>query len=261
MAFTFLKRGAESAKMAAKAAAEAEQRRSEQGKLFRFWMKEKEEARITFVDGELSKEGALTGYLDPPRYYEHNLFLNGQWNNFFYCPEKTNPDANDKCPLCESGDKPALVALFTIIDHRQIPSTKDKTKIWKDQKKLLVAKPQTFELLTKHAIKRGGLAGGTFDASRVGDKSAAVGSMFDFVEKKTIEELQKLYMIERVDPKTNQKVKVTNFTPADYEKEIAYRTGDELRELTKGSPVGSDVPFVSGSGTAATGAVDYSKDL
>jgi hypothetical protein len=258
MAFTFLKRGAESAKMAQKAAAEAEARRDQSGKMFRFWMKEKEEARITFVDGELAKEGALAGYLDPPRYYEHNLFLNGQWNNFYYCPEKTNPDANDKCPLCESGDKPALVALFTIIDHRQIPSTKDKTKVWKDQKKLLVAKPQTYELLTKHAIKRGGLAGCTFDASRVGDKSAAVGSMFDFVEKKTIEELQKLYMVERTDPKTNQKMKVTNFTPADYEKEIAYRTGEELRELTKGGP-GSDVPFNAPGGTGAS--VDYSKDL
>ena len=122
------------------------------------------------------------------------------------------------------------MALFTIIDHRQIPSSKDKTKIWKDTKKLLVAKPQTYELLTKHAIKRGGLAGCTFDASRVGDKSASVGSMFDFVEKKDVKELQKLYMVERIDPKTNQKVKVTNFTPADYEKEIQYRTGEQLRQ-------------------------------
>ena len=257
MGFTFLKTGAESAKMAQRAAAEQEQRQSERGKLFRFWMKEKEEARITFVDGELAKEGALAGYLDPPRYYEHNLFLHGQWNNFFYCPEKTNPDADDKCPLCESGDKPALVALFTIIDHRTIQSTKDKTKVWKDTKKILVAKPQTFELLTKHAIKRGGLAGCTFDASRVGDKSAAVGSMFDFVEKKGITELQKLYTTERLDPKTNVKTKVTNFTPADYEKEIAYRTGEQLRkEMDKDA----DVPFKSPGGTGASG-VDYSNQL
>ena len=99
-------------------------------------------------------------------------------------------------------------------------STKDKTKVYKDTKKLLVAKPQTFELLTKHAIKRGGWRDARSMRRRVGDKSASVGSMFDFVEKQDIEELKKLYMVERIDPKTNQKVKVTNFTPADYEKEI-----------------------------------------
>jgi len=237
--------------MAQKAAIEAEQRKSEQGKLYRFWMKEKEEGRITFIDGDL-----VDGVLCPPRYYEHNLFMNGSWNNFFACPEKTNPEANDKCPICESGDRPSLVALFTILDHRQIQSTKDKNKVYKDQKKLLVAKPQTFELLNKHAMKRGGLAGCTFDASRVGDKSASVGSMFDFVEKNPVEELKKVYMIEKVDPKTNTKSKVTNFTPADYEAEIVYRTGDELRKLV-------DAPPSSGNGGnhGSTSGPDYAKEL
>jgi hypothetical protein len=254
MAFKFLKTGAESAKLAQRAAAEAEARRLEQGKMFRFWMKEKEEARITFVDGDLNAEG----FLCPPRYYEHNLFLSGTWNNFYLCPEKTAPEAGDKCPICESGDKPALVALFTVIDHRQIQS-RDKTKIWKDTKKILVAKTQTYELLNKHAMKRNGLAGCTFDASRVGDKSASVGSMFDFVEKKPVEELKKIYLIDKVDPKTNAKTKVTNFTPADYDAEIVIRSGEELRKLMAVAPKGDDdVPFEKPAGT---GAVDYSKDL
>ena len=259
MAFTFLKTGADSVKLAQRAAAE-----QQRDKLYRFWLKEKEEARITFVDGELSKEGPLMGYMDPPRYYEHNLFLNGQWNNFFVCPERTDPEKNEKCPICESGDRPSLVALFTVIDHRQFPSSKDKTKIYKDSKKLLVAKPQTFELLTKHALKRGGLAGATFDASRVGDKAASVGSMFEFVEKKPIEELKKLYVVERIDPKTNAKIKVTNFTPADYEKEIEYKTRVQLLELTKGggSPGSTDeVPFNQQQGTSPAEHVDYSKEL
>lgn len=259
MAFTFLKRGAESAKMAQKAAQEQEQRREQQGKTFRFWMKEKEEARITFIDGELATEGPLAGYLDPPRYYEHNLYLNGSWNNFFICPEKTNPDSGEKCPICESGDRPALVALFSIIDHRQFQS-KDKTKTYVDTKKLLVAKPQTFELLTKHAVKRKGLAGVTFDASRVGDKAAAVGSMFDFVEKNDIKALQQKYMVERTDPKTNQKVKITNFTPVDYDKEIQYRTPEQLKEETsKKGNGGDDTPFEKPGGAA--GAPDYSDQL
>lgn len=262
MAFKFLKTGAESAKLAQRAVAEQEARRAQENKLFRFWMKEKEEARITFVDGELAKEGALAGYLDQPRYYEHNLYLNGTWNNFYSCPEKTNPDSGEKCPICESGDRPSLVNLFTIIDHRQIPSNKDKTKVWKDTKKLLVAKTQTFELLTKHALKRGGLAGCTFDASRVGDKSAAVGSMFDFVEKHAVADLQKMYQVEKTDPKTNAKMKVTNFTPADYEKEIQFKTEAELRkELNK--EVGQEpVPFDAATpGKGGVAVVDYSKEL
>lgn len=254
MAFTFLKTGAASAQMAKQAAVEQEQRKEGAGKLYRFWLKENEEARITFVDGELTAEG----FLCPPRYYEHNLFLNGSWNNFFVCPEKTNPDSKDSCPLCESPDRPTLVALFTIIDHRQFTSVKDKTKVFKNTKKLLVAKPQTFELLNKIAIKRGGLAGCTFDTSRVGDKSASVGSMFDFVEKKPIEELKALYVVEKIDPKTNQKVKVVNFTPADYEKEIVYRTGDDLRKLGLGKPMETQVSHPSGSKVEA---VDYSKEL
>lgn len=256
MGFTFLKTGAASAQLAHKAAVEQEQRKEGAGKLYRFWLKENEEARITFVDGDLTQEG----FLCPPRYYEHNMFLNGSWNNFFVCPEKTNPDSKDNCPLCESPDRPSLVALFTIIDHRQFTSTKDKTKVYKDTKKLLVAKPQTFELLNKLAIKRGGLSGCVFDASRVGDKAASVGSMFDFVEKKTVAELKAHYMIEKTDPKTNQKSKVTNFTPADYEKEIVYRTGDDLRKLGLGKL--GDAPVMSPGGNAPkVEAVDYSTEL
>jgi len=150
------------------------------------------------------------------------------------------------------------VALFTIIDHRQIQS-KDKTKTYKDTKKLLVAKPQTFELLTKHAVKRGGLAGCTFDASRVGDKAASVGSMFDFVEKKDIKELQQIYTIEKTDPATNQKTKQTNFTPATYDKEIHYKTAEQFQQEVNKKPVDTDVPF-SKPGVGA-GAVDYSEQL
>ena len=61
MAFKFLKTGAESAKMAQRGRRRTGAAAEEQGKMFRFWMKEKEEARITFVDGELATEGSLAG--------------------------------------------------------------------------------------------------------------------------------------------------------------------------------------------------------
>ena len=254
MAFKFLKAGKESADLAAKQAAEAQAYRENQGKLFRFWLKEQEEARITFVDGDLSPDG----YLVPPRYYEHGLYLNGSWNNFFVCPEKTNPEAKDSCPICVAPDRPSLVALFTIIDHRTFHGSKDKSKVYVDTKKLMVCKPQTFELLNKIAMKRGGLAGCTFDVSRIGDKAAAVGSLFDFVVKTPISELKAKYQVEKTDPKTNQKVKVTNFEVADYEKEITYRTGDELRKLGLGQ-----IPAAATEQAAekAGKPVDYSEQL
>src|SRR5947209_7977676 len=121
MAFTFIKTGAESAALAQQAAVEAERKKEQQGKLYRFWLKDNEEARITFIDGELNADG----YLTPPRWYEHNLFLNGSWNNYFVCPEKTLPESKDSCPICESGDRPSLVAAFTIIDHRTYVGKKD----------------------------------------------------------------------------------------------------------------------------------------
>ena len=254
MSLKFLKTGAESAKLAEKAKAEAEARKAEQGTMFNFFLKNGEEARITFVDGELSKEGNLM----PPRYYEHSMMEQGTWGHFYVCPEKTLQETKDKCPLCESGDRPALISLFTVIDHRTYQS-RDKTKTYVNTKKLLKAKPPTFEILNKLAQKRGGLAGVTFDVSRsMNGKAPSVGDLFDFVEKKEIDELKKIYLIEKVDPKTNVKTKETNFTPADYEKEIVFRTGDELRKI------GYDKPSVTSPATSTepSGEMpDYSQQL
>ena len=94
---------------------------------------------------------------DPPRYYEHNLYLNGHVEQLLRLSGEDQPGRQRQVPTSvRRATRPSLVALFTVIDHRQIQSTKDKTKIYKDTKKLLVAKSQTFELLNKHAIKRAG---------------------------------------------------------------------------------------------------------
>lgn len=254
MAFSFIKKGAESAQLAQKAEAEAELKKSEQGKLWRFYLKQiaggkYEEARITFVDGDLSPEG----YLLPPRWYEHTMNLNGNWTNFV-CPEKTNPGTGEVCPLCLSGDRASIVAGFTIIDHRKFKSQKGTE--YSDVRKLFIAKPGTVEMLNKLAVKRGGLAGCTFDVSRTGDKSPSVGNMFDFCEKRPIEELQQTYLWEVVDPKTNAKSKVTYFIPAVYEEETVYRTSEELRKMGLGAP---PVPGSSMGNTPPS--MDYSKEL
>jgi hypothetical protein len=257
LAFKFIKTGEESVQIAKQAALQQEQFKEKMGKLFRFFLNEGEEGFITFVDGELSPQG----YLIPPRWYEHNLYLNGSWNNYFVCPEKTNPAENEKCPICESGDRPALVSGFTIIDHRTHKSEKSG-KEYKDTRKILIAKSQTFEMLNKIAMKRGGLACATFEVTRVSSKDAAVGSMFDFKEKKSREELMKLYTYEQTDPKTNQKKIVSNFVPADFEQEIVYKTGNELRALGLGKPESNLNPPWQQNGKQETATqTDYSSQL
>lgn len=262
MAIKWLKQGAASADLAKKEAAAVELRKETQGKLWRFWLKDGEDAALTFVDGDLSAEG----FLLPPRYYEHNIKLNGQFGNTFVCPEQTDPSSGHKCPLCEQGDKPSLVALFTIIDHRSY--TKDD-KTYTNQRRLLVAKAPSFEMLNKLAIKRGGLAGARFDVSRTGDKSANIGSMFDFTEKLEIDVLKKKYMRTYKD-KDGKEVTVCDFEPANYEEEIVFKGEDELRKLGFGkSGVAGNVSGFSGGQSSSQGAagapankpVDYSAEL
>jgi hypothetical protein len=254
MAISFLKRGADSVKLAAQEEAAAQKRREEAGKMFRFWLGKGEEARITFVDGDLDSIGRLL----PPRFYEHNLLLNGEWNNYFVCTERTNPEAGDPCVICPAGDRPSLMALFTVIDHRSYQS-KDKTKTYVNRRKILAAKPDSFEILYKIAQKRGGLACCTFDVSRMGDKSPNVGSMFDFVEKNDLDVLQGMYTEVVVNPKTNVKTVETYFKPANYEEEIVYRTSAELIKLGLGAPTNTS-PVMSPAGQQAPVA-DYAAQL
>lgn len=246
---SWLKTGEESEKLAQEKKAEDAKRQQEQGKMWRFFVEKNKDASITFVDGELNAQGVLT----PPRFYEHQLYLAGSWNNFFVCPEKTNPESGQKCPICEGGDKPSLVAMFTVIDHRTHKS-RDGTKEYKDQPRLFAAKPMTFEQLQKLAQKRGGLAGCTFDVSRTGDKSPAVGSMFDFTEKNKLDELVKKYTY--TVEEDGKKKTVSKFAPANYEEEIVYRTEDELRQLGFGKPA-----TTGGAPMIQSGPVDYTDNL
>jgi hypothetical protein len=252
MAISWLKQGAASAEAAKQEAAEQEIRKQEKGKMFRFYLKQGEEAPITFIDGDLNPDGLLV----PPRYFEHNLFLNGKWGNLFVCPEKTAPHLGMKCPICAGGDNPSLSALFTVIDHRTFTS-KDGSKTYKDMPRLFVAKSGTMEILAKIASKRGGLAGARFDASRSNkDKSPSVGDMFDFVEKTPVAELVQKYMDEITDPATNTKKKVSRFAAADYESELVFRTTEELASLF-GTPSYGGQTQASGPAAGA----DYSSQL
>ena len=224
----FLHKGKEGEALTKQANAETERRRSESGNtVFRYWMPDGAEQRITFLDGELSEAGLL----DVPRYWEHNLQINGSWKNWFPCVKDEEP-----CPLCEI-KPPSLVYVFTIIDHREWEDKKDR--VHQHERKLYVCKGDTYKRLSKQAAKHGGLAGCTFDVSRLGDNAENVGNDFDFVEKLSLKKLAKKYGMEKEGKTENNKVA----QPYDYDEVIKYYTADELRDMGLGSgsaPVGSE---------------------
>lgn len=225
MGIQWAKRGKEAAAAIEKDEAERQQKYEANRRMFRFFMGEDEDAQITFVDGDLTEDKVL----DMMTYREHRIFMNGSWNNFFVCTQDVEP-----CPICETGDNPSIVGVLTVIDHRTYKA-KQSGKVFKDTRKLFVAKRDTLKLLQKIATKRGGLAGARFDVSRTGEKSAAVGTSFDFVDKTPIAELRKKYTEKTAEGKT-----VTYFLPADYEAELAYKSAAELRTLGFGStPLGT----------------------
>lgn len=223
----FLKKGKEGEQVTKQAEAEVEQRRAAGGNtIFRYWMPDGAEQRITFLDGELSEAGLL----DVPRYWEHNLQINGSWKNWFPCTKDEEP-----CPLCDI-KAPSLVYAFTIIDHREWEDKKDN--VHKHERKLYICKGDTYKRLSKQAAKHDGLTGCTFDVGRLGDKAENVGNDFDFVEKLSLKKLAKKYGMEKSGATENNKV----CQPYDYDEVIVYRTADELREMGLGSgsaPVGS----------------------
>lgn len=222
---SYLKRGNAARQALEHAEAQAELRKQEAGRLWRFWVAEGKEKRITFLDGDLDEAGML----DIPLYDEHAIRVNGSIE-YFVCTAET--DQTQPCPLCEAGDRPSLVGAMTIIDHSEhkVQKGPNAGKLIKNTRKLFVAKRNTIQILASLAAKRGGsLAGCTFDAMRQGDKSPNVGSQFDFVEKfESYDDIAEKYGL-----------KLEDVQPANYEEEIRYRSPEELIALGLGKAVQS----------------------
>ncbi len=214
MGVSFLKRGRAAQEAFAKAEAEAEVRNA-QGKARRFWVKDGEEAVITFLDGKLTSEGLL----DAVQFNEHKAQLNGSWRNYFPCTAGEEP-----CPLCQQNNHASLVSLFTVLDHRK---WKDRAgKVHRHERKLFVAKRDTFKRLQKFASKRGGLVGWQVSISRLGERTPEVGTDFDFIEQHRLKDLA-----------VELKLKPEDCKPFDYDEVIRYYTADELRDMGFGQHV------------------------
>lgn len=232
MTVSFVKTGKAAQSEIVKAEAKAEEAKA--GYVNRFWMPDDAEAVITFLDGDL-EEG--TGLLTLNQWYEHQVHMNGSWKNWFVCVAEFEP-----CPVCEGGDKSSLVHGFTVIDHSEFVDTKGNHR--KDERRLYIAKQTTVKQLQMMATKREGLTGCTFEVSRVGDKAANVGNMFDFVGKQSLAVLKKKY----ADAKEG---------PFVYTEVAPYREAATLRKLGFGSTVVGSEAGVEES----DGGVDYAKAL
>ncbi len=210
--------------------------------LWRFWLEKGESALVTFVDGPLTPQGILDCFM----YREHQIYMNGKWTNWFVCTSEVEP-----CPICEGGDEPSLVGVFTVIDHREV---KGKKGVYKDVPKLFVAKRGTIKQLQALATApgRNGLAGCTFNISRLGEQAANVGDTFDFQQKRDPAELRKLFVKKVKDDKGVEKMQSV-FAPANYAKEATYLPAAELRKLGfgKGTHVGGEPGPSEGPATAS----------
>jgi hypothetical protein len=213
----------------------------------RFWLKEGEEGRITFVDGDL-----LDGLLNcTASYYEHMIPRAGRkgFDNYPCTSEK------EACPIDEGGganSTPSLVFAFTVIDHRQW--TDKASKVHQHERRLFVCKRETFKRLTAKAVKHGGLVGVTFDVTRIGAKSASVGSDFDFVDKNPLSVVA-----------NECKLKIEDVLPFDYGEVIKYFDAAELRKMgfgVQGAVVGdNDLADAKGHTTTGSGTFNAAKDL
>jgi hypothetical protein len=241
--FKFLKRGGEAQKIMAQEEKKAEIRAAQRAMQAqiprRYWIPAGGTGCVTFLDGDLKD-----GVLDIPYCWEHQVMMNGHRRNWFVCTQDEEP-----CPICEAasgGDRSQYVGYLTVIDHSEWKS-KDNV-VYKDQVRLFAAKKDTVKLLQGYAVKRGGLRGCKFDVVRVGDKSASVGSGFDFTEKYTDAQLQQMYGKIKVKVLENNKPVekiVDHSKPINYDwyLETIYQPAEELRKLGFGSlggPIGSE---------------------
>ena len=211
----------------------AEQISQEQAKgtSARFWLKPDNSTKMTLLDTD--------GFY----FHEHNLFLQGRWNNFFTCLQDF-----DNCPLCEAGHKSYYACAFTIIDHSEYES-KAQGKRVKNQRKLLVMKKRALEKLKRRrdSSKLGGdLSYAVFEVARNSSDEANTGEDFDFLKRLDKKTLGKLAPKEL---KTKEEI-AEWMKPFSYMELFEPKPAEVLQRIAGTSaPVGSDADSSRGRTT------------
>lgn len=182
---------------------EVEQKMEEaqKNKVFRFWMKGGTDAKVIFLDD------------DPPIIEEHQIKMNGRYDNFFTCRKILG----ESCIICdELNDKPYTVGFYTVLDLREY--TNKKGEQVKNTIKLFAPKFKALQMIKRYSQKRGGLGLWVCDISRSSAEAFNVGDTFDFEEQTTWDAVKQL----------NADAEVL-----DYASLLAPKTNDELAKLLK----------------------------
>lgn len=136
----------------------------------RFWLKPHSSQQVIFLDD------------DPIQFKEHQVCIDGSWQHWATCPD------DGTCPLCDIGDKPRFVGVWTVIDRAEYKDKKGQ--VHKDEVRLFVATPKVIAKLQRRSDKlkndkgkADGLVGLVFDVTRGDEKSPSTGDDFELVGK------------------------------------------------------------------------------
>jgi hypothetical protein len=113
-------------------------------------------------------------YLDDEgfSFQEHTVQNGKRWEQFTCSGPAT-------CPLCQSGDKPYFVTLFTVIEMTEWVDARGQTH--KNEKKIHALKSEAALVLMNKKERWGGLKGKGVYLTRKGDKDPSSGSDFELM--------------------------------------------------------------------------------
>jgi len=137
----------------------------------RFWLpvddgSGKGKTKVIFLDGA---EGDMF-FL-----FEHQVKLGESWQNWWPCMQNWN----EPCELCDVGDDPNYLAMLSVMTTYQ-----NRKQEWVATRQLFPMKQQTYKVIQDLAAARGGdITRWVVRIARVGERSANVGSAFDFERK------------------------------------------------------------------------------
>jgi hypothetical protein len=176
--------GGEAQAMLKEEQARAEARKEQQDKLWRFSLKPGEGTTVIFLDGHLQEDGPQKGMLQAPFFREHTVKTGPRtWDNFICLQMIEEP-----CPICDqTGRDGDLCAAFTVIDTT-VRHGRDGRE-YKNERRLFIAKQQTYQALQIIATASGGMAGTVMNVSRTGDRVARVGDVLVPTGSMTPEEI------------------------------------------------------------------------
>ena len=206
----------------------------------RVYMKENEEdAVFTFLDDTAEpvtftlKDGTKRKLKLPLVLKEHQVRVDGDWRNWFTCLAPLGK----ACPICDSGDKPSQVAVFTVIDHRKWTDRDKKER--QHEKRLYVVKTRssTYGAIQKMVANYDTMRGFRITIDRKGDKSPNIGNVITKFEKVDVDEMAEKLNWEKKFAEKNGDLQPYNYlelfepgTPEQYRRIVGGAANSPSRE-------------------------------